>query len=144
MAQNKVVIYTAISGDYEDLHRPLAWAPNVDHVAFVDDPWVGIPWQTDKFEDLSLDQIRRAREVKIRPHRYFPDHDISVWVDGNVVIREDLTEWIELALKTNPLALHRHPENRKSIFEEAMCCVGWMKDDADLLHAQATSYFMDG
>ena len=27
---------------------------------------------------------KRQRLIKILPHRYLPDYDISLWVDGNI------------------------------------------------------------
>ncbi len=42
-----------------------------------------------------LDDVRRQRVVKICPHRYLgPKYDISIWVDGNVLIVGDMKKLV--------------------------------------------------
>ena len=31
-----------------------------------------------------LNNVKKQRIVKICPHRYLKDYDISIWVDGNI------------------------------------------------------------
>lgn len=87
----KKVVYTCISGQYDILTDPVFINKEFDYVCFTDQPFYSEVWQIRPIpEELnSLSQVKKQRIVKICPHRYLPEYDLSIWVDGNIIIKGD-------------------------------------------------------
>jgi len=89
-----VIVYTAIAGDYpirrDDIH------------CFAGERL---------FERPVLD----AKKFKILPHRYLPEHEATVWVDGNIWLLDEGV--VERYLRGYDIALFAHPV-RKTVWEE--------------------------
>ena len=92
--QARGVIYTCITGGYDDLHDVSAYgyvAPEWDYVCFSDDPalvaekTVGI-WEVRPLAFAELDGTRNNRWHKTHPHVLFPDAAESIYIDANIDI----------------------------------------------------------
>ena len=88
----KKVIYTCITGNYDELMQPLAVDGSFDYVCFSDtvsEPRVGV-WEIRPFpeEASALSPIARSRYPKILPHKVFgeTEYDVWVWMDANIRI----------------------------------------------------------
>lgn len=88
------VIYTCITGGYDDLHDIAAYGyvdPKWDYVCFTDDEAlvaegrVGI-WEVRPLAFAELDSGRNNRWHKMHPHALFPDADESIYTDANIDI----------------------------------------------------------
>jgi len=92
---NKIVCYTCITGNYDRLLDPLVVPSNIDFICFTDN-WHQFSnvWQIRSVpKDLNeLSNVKRQRIVKICPHRYLSEYDISIWVDGNICIKGNLNK----------------------------------------------------
>lgn len=74
----------------------------------------------------NIDNRLRAKYFKILTHREY-DHDIIIWVDGNVQIKDpDFVLNMVNALEHSDVAISRHHE-RNSVFEEASFIVNQIK-----------------
>lgn len=74
--------------------------------------------------------VKQQRVIKICPHRYLPEYDVSVWVDGNIRITGDLTELVgEYDLENTSLFTRIHPA-RNCVYDEADAIVRCGKDSA--------------
>lgn len=91
---NKFVIYTVITGGYEDVLQPLSVDDRFDYILFTDKvksetegAWVvrQIP------EDLNLDHIRLSRYPKSHPVSMLHEYSASLYIDANIQIKDD---WI--------------------------------------------------
>lgn len=96
----KKVIYTCVTGGYDALEQPRAVDDGFDYVCFTDgdiqtDAASGEQgaaasgvWQLRPIpqEAMSLDGTRRARYVKLLPHKVLPEYEYSVWMDANIGI----------------------------------------------------------
>ena len=108
-----MVIYTTITGGIDKLREPEVVTPNASYICFTDDSnvksdiWQIRPMPVTKFND---DHVRRSKMIKILPHVFLPEYEISVWVDGNVSIKEDISHFVEMSLLKHDLAFYRHPE----------------------------------
>src|SRR5208337_538016 len=99
LGRGKVVVYTAFTGDYDTVHAPATKVPGWDYLCFSDETSTVRPgWDVRLLSHEYLDQIRRARVVKILPHQFLPKYDISIWIDGNIGIRGDLAAFSNMAL----------------------------------------------
>lgn len=91
-SSKKNIIYTCITGGYDNLSQHTCINKNYDYVCFTDNldlidkgqlgEWKILPLQFNK-----LDNIRNARWHKTHPHKLFPSYKYSIWVDGNIDIR---------------------------------------------------------
>ena len=157
----KIVVYTAVIGPIDRLWSVLPGSDkDIQHIAFVDTPktehglWGKKPptivsdavvgkrtWEqrivTDRWGSR-----RTARHYKTLPHRYMPDADVWIWIDGNVRARMYpqvvIDRWF-----TGDLVTFEHWE-RKCLYDEAAFCAKVGKDSPAILTAQAARYRKDG
>lgn len=91
-----IAVYTAIAGDY-----PIAR----DDI------------QCFKAEGIFARPVMEAKRYKILPHLFFPDHAITIWVDGNVWLNNSPNSIVQELLGDADMALFRHPY-RKTVWQE--------------------------
>ena len=114
---NKLLIYTAFTGDYDTLKDPEIIDENCDYVCFTDNPNVESDlWKIIYMEDSNLDNNRKAKQYKVLPHKYFPEYKYSLWIDGTFKIKKSIREYIYKYAK-NSMLCAIHPE-RDCIYEE--------------------------
>jgi hypothetical protein len=152
----KIVVYTAIIGNIDRLWSALP--SGVQHVAFVDSAkheaglWGGTPprilpstggisgpptWE-QRTVKVEGDTRRTSRHYKACPHRYLPDADVWVWVDGNVRLRIPAEAAVKRWLKGD-FATLKHPQ-RGDLYAEAAACAKLGKDNKRTLSRQADRY----
>ncbi|MDH5609265.1 MAG: DUF616 domain-containing protein [Cyclobacteriaceae bacterium] len=149
---NKIAVYTAIFGPYDGL-LPQPKLANVDYICFTDQPFRSKTWKivpiTPVFEDLT----RNARMIKVLPHRYLPDYEVSVFMDGNFLILKDISPLVAHALSERPMAIFDHNkvvDKRNCIYDEYDAILalqqrrGKLKDDPDTMRHQVERYRMEG
>ena len=139
----RLVVYTAISGGYDDLQPPGITPPGCDFVVFSDQPLEVKGWQVRPFNYFSYDPTRNARFVKTHPHVYFPDYDHSIWIDANIGIRGDLRRFFNALTDESPVAIFNHPL-RDSIYAEAAECIKRNKDDPNAINRHVERYRAEG
>lgn len=135
-----MIIYTAITNHYDTLKAPSVLTPGAAYVAFVDDDGyeVPTPWQMRKIDGVERNPRVTSRRYKLLPHRYFPDHGVSIWVDSSLRIKADLTTLLA-ALAEQPLAAFPHPE-RDGIYDEASAVLALSLALRDRVRAQMQHY----
>jgi GT2 family glycosyltransferase len=137
----RIVFYTAIFGEYDNLLLPDRIDPDIDYVCFTDRPRndYGV-WQMRAAPYYHPDPTRIARWVKTHPHELFPDHDVAVWLDANIILKGDIHRHIELvASKGAHLGLIAHP-HRACFYDEAEACKRLKKDSPKLIDSQVEQY----
>mgnify|MGYP003617057160 FL=1 len=87
---NKIVVYTAIFGDYSALIEQPKFE-NVDYVCFSDKPIESKSWKIIVVKDLPMgeDNTRNNRYYKILPHLQFADYEYSIYIDGNFLLKKN-------------------------------------------------------
>lgn len=137
----KIVFYTAILGEYDNLLLPSRIDPDIDYVCFTDRPrnTYGV-WQMRSAPYRHHDPTRVARYVKMHPHELFPDHDIAVWLDANIILKGDVRRYIEMVRhEKGALGLVPHP-HRACFYDEAEACRQLGKDAAEVIQKQVDHY----
>ena len=91
MTDMKKVIYTCITGEYDDACAHVYVDDTWDYVMFTDNKYLlgmqkYMHWEIRPLGYNKLTNVKNARWHKINAHILFPEHDISLWVDGNIVI----------------------------------------------------------
>lgn len=123
MSEKKTVVYTCITGFYDQLKSPQVTESNVDYICFTDNQdFHADGWQVRRLPFLHLNNIDANRHVKMMPHIYLSEYDVSVYIDGNIEIVSPLDGLIESTLSNSLIALYEHPF-RDCIYEEAMECL---------------------
>lgn len=136
--KKRVVIYTAITKDYDELKEPAIISNQCDYICFTDDPTLISPtWQIRPLPPSDLDIVRQCRQVKIMPHFFLPEYEYSIWVDGNVEIIGDIDQLIEQYFINGDKTLYtfKHPV-RDCVYEEAKECIKNGKDNEKIIRKQ--------
>ena len=131
----RIIIYTAIFGRYDYLKKPTRFA-NCSYMCFTDDCHLNQENWVVKLEKGHCDDARRnAKIFKILPHRYFPEFDYSLWVDGTHIPTLDVNILVERYLDGEDIAFFNHPD-RTCIYQEAKACKKLRKDSEDVIDEQ--------
>lgn len=143
LSKNKVVVYTAISNNYDVLKIPQELCSDWDYICFTDrDNYPGEhPWKFINFDYIHHDPTRTARFVKTNPHRYFSDYEYSVWIDAHILINNKfIINFINDFIESNKLfAAIPHPM-RNCTYDEADKCIEEKLDDKNIINNQMENY----
>lgn len=152
--KNKKVIYTAIFGGYDKLPDPDYIPEGWDFVCFTDASIQSDVWKIVETPAIYEDSTRNARRCKVLPHRWFPEYDTSLWVDGNILIRSDINNLTDYYLFDANLAVHDHNQNvldpRSCTYHEASTILqlgeknGDYKDHPQVIADQMNRYIKKG
>ena len=112
---NKKVIYTAIIGGYDELIEPEFKPDGWDFVCFSDRDLNSNTWEIRKTIPLYSDNTRTARKHKLLTHRFLPEYDISLWVDGNIKVVGNINELLYHLDDCN-YATYDHSQNQLDSF----------------------------
>ena len=134
------VVYTAIFGNYEDLLEPKFINEDLDYICFTDNPNLkSNVWDIRLIDEPDLDNVRKARKVKILPHKYVGEYDYSLWVDAGFQIIGDLKQFIN-NYSTGKSFMSCIHTDRDCIYDEAKECLNRKKDDEHRFNAQIDFY----
>lgn len=141
----KGVVYSAITGDYDQVREPKYINPGLDYILFTNNPQItSSVWQVRMVENKEqLDNVRLARRIKILGHEYLPEYDYSIWVDGKLEIESDLGEYVEKYRKKEPVLCFTHYENN-DIYQEKETCITLRKDNPEIVEKQVRRYHEEG
>ena len=160
--ENKTVIYTAIFGGKDSLIEPEYIPKGCDFICFTDNENLrSNTWQIRKVEPGFDDPVRSAKIFKILPHNFLSEYEISIWVDGNLLVKGDVNKLVKRYLKGVNLAIFSHNQHKKRwkkllwvkntedcrdcIYKEAKYLLkigedGKYKDDLEIIKKQMNRY----
>jgi hypothetical protein len=131
----RIVIYTAISNNYDNLIQPTYISKNFDYICFTNKKikFPGI-WKIKLLKDISSDPTKNSRYYKINAHKFLKKYEYSIWIDSNInVITNKLENKILSLIKNKQiLSINIHPE-RKCVYDEAKACIDQQKDDPEVI-----------
>lgn len=140
----RLVVYTAIVGDYDALQTPLAHPASVEFVCLADSPDRVRPgWTFRPLPNPELSPASRNRWAKMHPHLLFPDHDASIYLDGNIAVIGDVVPLAETTLGHAPMGLYLHPV-RDCLYDEAVECARIGFDRSTVIRHQVRRYALEG
>lgn len=121
----KKVLYTCITGEYDDVCAHTYIDDGWDYVLFTDNQYLlgmgqYMHWGVRPLFFYELGNVKNARWHKINAHILFPEYDYSLWVDGNIVIQsQDFFRRINSLIEMGTIiSVPIHP-TRKCIYDEA-------------------------
>ena len=142
--ERKFVVYTAIIGDYDSLKDPEFVSDDLTYVCFTNNRKLKSEvWNIEYIRDDKRNNVHLARCIKLNPHVYFPDYEVSIWVDGKFQIIGDLRTYANQYKKKSPVLCFPHPE-RESISDEVAACIIWNKENKEKMIIQVSDYLKEG
>lgn len=116
--QGKLAVYSALTGNYDNVHEILYKEDGVDYLLFTNNPYLkSKTWQVILVES-ELDNKLLSREIKMFPHKYLGDaYDMSIYIDANAVIYGEISNLTKYLKEEKTFAVSRHGE-RNSVKEE--------------------------
>ncbi len=130
----KKVVFSVLLGEYDSIST-FNVQKGFDYYLFTDNlngkfnhtNWTIVPIP-EEVQKLNVSRFKKQRFIKLHPHLYFKDYDISIYFDSNFKIIEDLNIFLIriLSPKYNIYCLE-HPE-RNSVFNETYAVVQHIKE----------------
>lgn len=142
----KKVIYTSLTGKYDQLTQPKCVFGGFDYICFSNDfteKKIGI-WEIRPIPFECEDRTRLSRFVKLNPHIALPDYEYSLWMDSNLcILTDELLHIINSLIERNVMmASVLHPK-LDCIYDDAIQCILGGRDgyfairrQVKFLHAQ--------
>ena len=92
---NKIAIYTAFTGNYDELKEPEFIDENCDYICFTDKNDLESDfWEIREMDDSFLDNNRKAKQYKIFPNKFLSEYKYSFWLDGTFKIKGSIRQYI--------------------------------------------------
>lgn len=133
MNKRNKVIYTCIVGGFDSIIQPESVDDTYDYICFVEkgkttESRIGI-WQLREIPFEHKNSRVLSRFPKLRPHIVLPEYEYSLWLDGNVSIKEKslygiIEEKINNGIKYSGLCHW----GRDCAYEEAIGCANSRKE----------------
>ena len=130
---NRFVIYTVITGGFDNVKQPEVTDPRFDYVLFTDSyttSEIGV-WSVRIIEYECKDTRQKSRFPKICPEVLLSEYEASLYIDGNVCItsQQVYDRCVELADQGVEWAGIKH-QTRDCVYDEmnAIIGLGWVHD----------------
>lgn len=142
----RIAVYTGVFGNYDEVCFPKVCPKNIDYY-FVSDEKpkeLGVyQWIDAKtvIPDYIISPIKRNRFIKMKPHVLFPQYKYSIYVDGNIEIKEDISSFIQE--NQSGISTFMHP-NRECLFYEGIMMVSLKRVVAEDVCRQMKRYLEEG
>ena len=110
----RTAIYTALTGDYDDVHEILYKEEGVDYLLFTNNRKIkSKTWQV-VYVDSDLDNVLLSRAIKMLPHKYLGEkYDASIYIDANAVIYGELSQLTSYLNDDVSFAVSKHSVRSK-------------------------------
>ncbi|HKM04754.1 MAG TPA: glycosyltransferase domain-containing protein [Lachnospiraceae bacterium] len=145
LKENKIVIYTAIFGNYDELKEPEFIDKEADYICFTDNKNLkSSTWSIITIDAMYEDDpLRKAKIYKILPHKYLPEYNWSIWVDASVRIKKSLVQLLfnQVGKENCLFIIHGI---RICAYEEAKVCMEGKLDSVSTIERQMNEYKKNG
>ena len=143
----KVVVYSCITGGYDDFKEPLFKGSNTQYVMYTDkeNKRDNSGWCFYNIPEIGLfDNNYINRYIKMHPFELFAsEYDYSIYIDGNVQAVSDLSVLPEMLQSESGFSVHRH-RYRDCIYEEEQVCEWKGKGNIQKMKSQVKRYREEG
>lgn len=144
MKKDKLVVYTALFGDYDDLIDPAENFEGCDFICFTDRKDLKSDiWEIKIINEIDLPPNRMNRKYKMFPNVFIPEYNTSLYVDSNIFIKRNPVELLDKYLIRYDIALPKHFA-RNCVYKEAEEVVKLGKEKKGLAEEQMSFYKKEG
>lgn len=135
-------VYTVLTNSYDALRIPLVRPAGFDFICFTDNPNLQVSGWQMRYIEPAENPVKQQRGIKIRPHVFLPDYDLTIYHDASTQLKRDLSYIINKYYRGGML-LKIHP-NRLCIYSEAAQIIALGKDTPEAINKQAAAYRAEG
>jgi GT2 family glycosyltransferase len=137
----RIAVVVAIIGPFDTLLLPQHLEPDIDYFCVSDSVKDGYGvFRVLPPTYVDADPRRTARYVKTNLLRLFPGYEFVVWVDGNVLVRSRVTDFVKATEASGcSVGAIPHP-TRRSYLEEAAVAIELSLDEPEIIKAQLKAY----
>ena len=93
----RIVVYSCLIGNYDNVST-FKRQRGYDYILFTDQKIVNTNWTVRPIPEevlkLNVSDVKKQRYVKIHPHKFFRNYDLSLYIDANYIIKGDLDDFI--------------------------------------------------
>ena len=134
----KKVVYSVILGNYDKIH-PFNLQNGFDFILFTDisnincneTNWTIFPLPNE-LKDRNISRVKKQRFIKLHPHLYFKNYNLSIYIDASFQIKGDLNQFLLRVITTKyKIYTFEHPARNK-IFNETFAVVKSGKESQNL------------
>ena len=147
MKENKkIVVYTCISGKYDNLNEPrFTLNPNITYIMYTNQDIKSKVWEIRPIPEHlnSLNDTLINRYLKMHPHEFFGEYDYSIYIDGNVEVISDMSGLVTAIDNTIGFSMHLHSV-RECIYQEAVSCQAYKKGNSVGITCDVEKYLSEG
>ena len=139
-----IVVYTVLTGDYDNVNEILFREKNVDYILFTNNKKIKSKTWRVVYLDSKLDDVLLSREVKILPHKYLSNkYTVSIYIDANAVIYGELSHLLNFLQDDISFAVSKHSK-RDNVRDEIEALVHIKGMPKDVLMVQYERYIKNG
>jgi hypothetical protein len=135
-SKERIAVYTAIFGAYDEIVEPVTVPDNCDFYIFTDQEvprdsvWEKISVDLEEYQLTDKNNLMKNRYFKMHPHLFFEDYNYSLYIDGNIKLMTDPTEFIDRMNKYGVL-FHNHYRVDCAYVETERCRVQGLGTDEE-------------
>ena len=141
---NKVV-YTVLTGDYDNLISQYYYEPDWDYICFTDNREYiknGHPfWKIIPLEIEYKDTAKKSRIPKILAHKFLKEYKYSLYIDTNIdILSPKLFRQTDKLIEHKEICAITKHSFRECIYEEMLACMHLKKESLDNILKLYTKY----
>lgn len=141
--KNRLLVYTALFGDYDFLIDPQEKFEGCDFICFTDQKQLKSDfWEIHLVDKCDLPLRMMNRKYKILPHLFIPFYERSLYIDSNIAILKNPKNLANKYLNKFDFVAPKH-FLRNCAYDEAKKCIILMKDTKKNIKNQILRYKKD-
>lgn len=146
MITGRIAVYTGIFGNYDEICLPQVCPHNIDYY-FISDEQPAKIWPFRWIDGKKVipgdivNAIKRNRYIKMHSHKLFPEYKYSVYIDGNITITADISNFVHH--NKSGISVFMLPW-RECIYYEALAVVNAKRVVASDVCRQMKQYLEEG
>ena len=146
----KTAIYMALFGKYDKVLEPILVSEKCDYYIFTDQNidkdsiWKKVDLSNEQNNYIKkMSNIEKNRFFKMLGYQYFSDYEFSVYIDSNLEIYGELSEFDVYVNTKTGIAMYNHSA-RECIYDEAQACIIMGKARKKDVKVQMRKYYDRG
>lgn len=140
----RVAVLSCASGGYDAPLPHEAFIKGADYFFYADNQTSVGFWQARPLAFSHSDPVKVARRHKTQPHKLLSDYDIVVWIDANISIVGNVSNYIDQVVRAGASFGTIPHSTRKTFEEEAKAVAAIQLDSADVIATQVERYKAEG
>lgn len=136
MKNIKKAIYTVITNGYDTLKVPRQICKDYDYICFTDDE--NLKSNFWRIVLVQKESKHLQREIKILSHVYLHDYDFTIYIDGSMLVKRDLSKLLDRIGEKDILFVEHH--SRNCVYKEAEAVLKLNKDTEETVKIQVNKY----